>query len=194
MPITRSRTAEKLNQPIIAKINHAMTLLSNNHVSKAAQVLCREDSMKNIGEELVRSQLIELHPVSNVSIMPSPSSLEHSVFINPMDKNMFKNIIKRQWFSTWLFWLDSVYDISIIRSSSEQRKVKTSQIRQRVKRCGCCFCSICYESYGGLATQAKEFIKTLGVWSQEHGATISTHDLISGLRYASVAWFSAVMG
>jgi len=95
IPMTRSRTAEKLNQPIIAKINHAMTLLSNNHVSKAAQVLCREDSMKNTGEELVRSQLIELHPVNNnVSTMPSPSSLDHSVFINPMDKNMFKNIIK----------------------------------------------------------------------------------------------------
>ena len=49
---------------------------------------------------------------------------------------------------------------------------------------GANFIPFVIESYGGLGKQAKKFIQTLGVYSREHGATITTRDLISGLRYA----------
>ena len=76
------------------------------------------------------------------------------------------------------------YGQVLLGAAVNKEKLKQAKYGKESKDVGAVFVPFVIESYGGLATQAKEFIKTLGVWSQEHGATISTRDLISGLRYA----------
>jgi hypothetical protein len=75
------------------------------------------------------------------------------------------------------------YGLKLLGAAAYKEKMKQNKYAKLSNEAGASFIPFVIESYGGLGKQAKKFIETLGVYSREHGATITTQDLISGLRY-----------